>query len=87
MGPRERVLQGGQLATMAPPCGGRQPRGQLESASRDVWVIEDAAVGIQRALAKLEDVEGLERYQKQLTQVLRELTELREYLCIPPSFN
>ena len=62
-------------------------QGQLESASRDVWLIEDAAVGIQRALAKVEDAEKLERYQRQLTQVLRELTELKEYLCIPPGFN
>ena len=62
-------------------------QGQLESASRDVWVIEDAAIGIQRDLANLEDAERLERYHKQLTQVLRELTVLREYLGIPPGFS
>ena len=50
-------------------------------------MIEDAAIGIQRALANLEDAERLERYHKQLTQVLRELTELREYLGIPPGFS
>jgi hypothetical protein len=62
-------------------------QGQLESASRDVWLIEDAAAAIEGALAKIEDAEKLERYRKQLTQVLTELTELKEYLCIPPGFN
>jgi hypothetical protein len=62
-------------------------QGQLESAARDVWVIEDATVDIQRALAEVEDAGRLERYQKQLMQVLRELTELKEYLCIPQGFN
>lgn len=62
-------------------------QGQLESASRDVWVIEDAAADIERALVKIEDAERLERYQKQLTQVLRDLTELKEYLSIPPALS
>jgi hypothetical protein len=62
-------------------------QGQLESASRDAWVIEDAAAGIQRTLAEVEDAERLEKYQKQLMNVLRELNELKECLCIPPGFN
>jgi hypothetical protein len=62
-------------------------QGQLESASRDVWVIEDAAMGIQRSLVKVEDAERIDRYQKQLTHVLKELTELKEHLRIPAECN
>jgi len=77
-----------QFCRSALACGHTlATHGQLESASRDVWLIEDAAVGIQLALAVVEDAERLERYQKQLMQVLRELTELKEYLCIPPGFD
>jgi len=87
--PRGRRLEAEFLfCQSALACGNAlASQGQLESASRDVWVIEDAAAVIQRALAKVGDDERRDRYQRQLTQLLRELTELKEYLSIPPSLS
>jgi hypothetical protein len=86
--PRNRLDAELHFCRSALACGNAlATQGQLELASRDVWVIEDAAVGIQRALVEIQDAERLDRYQMQLTQVLTELTELKEYLAIPPGLN
>lgn len=56
-------------------------QGQLESASRDVWLVEDTAGAIESVLAKVEDAEKLDRYQREFTAVQKELSDLRSYLC------
>lgn len=62
-------------------------QGQFESASRDVWVIEDTAEAIKAFLTKMEDAEGLDRLLIQLAEVQRGLNDLRRYLDIPPAAN
>jgi hypothetical protein len=58
-------------------------RGELESASRTMWLVEDAADALRPVLARDGDTEGLNEYQTQLTLVLRDLNALRQYLGIP----
>ncbi len=58
--------------------------GQLESAARDVWVVQDTAEAVKSLLTKMEDAEGLDRLVIQLTEVRRGLNDLRRYLDIPP---
>ena len=60
-------------------------QGQLESATRDVWVVEDTAQTVKSVLAKIEDAEGLDRLVIQLAEVQRGLNDLRGYLDIPPA--
>ena len=59
-------------------------QGQLESATRDVWVVADAADSVRNILAKAGDAEGLDRLVIQLAEVQRGLNDLRRYLDIPP---
>jgi len=59
-------------------------QGQLESATRDVWVVEDTAQAIKSLLSKTQDAEGLDRLVIQLAEVQRGLNDLRRYLDIPP---
>jgi hypothetical protein len=59
-------------------------QGQLESATRDVWVIEDTADAVRSVPAKVEDAEQLDRLNRQLAEVQRGLNDLRMYLAIPP---
>src|SRR5271170_1993937 len=58
-------------------------QGQLESATRDVWVVEDTADAVKRVLAKVEEAEGLDRLVIQLAEVQRGLNDLKRYLDIP----
>jgi hypothetical protein len=58
-------------------------QGQLESATRDVWVIADSADSVRNILAKVEDAEQLGRSNRQLAEVQRGLNDLRMYLAIP----
>jgi hypothetical protein len=60
-------------------------QGQLESATRDVWVVADAADSVRNILAKAGDAEGLDRLVIQLAEVQRGLNDLRGYLDIPPA--
>ena len=60
---------------------------QLESATRDVWVVEDTAQAIKSLLSKTQDAEGLDRLVIQLAEVQRGLNDLRKYLDIPPESN
>jgi hypothetical protein len=71
---RGALLRGNALAN----------QGQLESASRDVWLVEDTACAIESMLAKVEDAERLLRYQREFDAVQKELSDLRNYLCISP---
>jgi len=48
-----------------------------------MWLVEDLADAMRPVLAKVKDMEGLDRYQAQLAKVLRDLSELQRYLCIP----
>jgi hypothetical protein len=57
--------------------------GQLESATREVWVVEDTAEAVEGLLTKIEDAEGLDRLVIQLAEVQRSLNDLRRYLDIP----
>jgi hypothetical protein len=62
-------------------------QGELESASRDVWLIEDATAAIEQALARIQDPDPLQRYQAQLAHVMKQLAELKQYLSIPSSVH
>ena len=44
-------------------------QGQLESATRDVWVIAYTADSVKNILAKVEDAEHLDRLNRQLAEV------------------
>ena len=57
-------------------------QGELDSASRDAWLVEDAAPAIRRVLAKVEDSERLNRYRAELNYVQRGLDDLRTSLGI-----
>lgn len=59
-------------------------QGQLESITRDVWVVEDTAEAVEGLLTKIEDAEGLDRLVIQRAEVQRSLNDLRRYLDIPP---
>lgn len=59
-------------------------QGQLELATRDVWVVEDTAQAVKSLLVKMEDAEALDRLVIQLAEVQRRLNDLRGYLDIPP---
>jgi hypothetical protein len=59
-------------------------QGQLESATRDVWVVKTAADFVKSFLAKTERGEGLDRLVIQLNEVQKGLNDLRMYLDIPP---
>lgn len=71
---RSALARGNVLAT----------QGQLESATRDVWAIKDAADFVKSLLAKAEDGEGLDRLVIQLNEVQKGLNDLRIYLNLPP---
>jgi hypothetical protein len=60
-------------------------QGQLESATRDVWVVEDTAEVVKGLLTKIEHAEGLDRVAVQLAQVQKGLNDLKRYLDIPPA--
>jgi len=60
-------------------------QGQFESATRDVWVVEDTAEAVKGLLTGIEDAEGLNRLVIQLAEVQRGLNDLRRYLDIPPA--
>jgi hypothetical protein len=62
-------------------------QGQLASATRDVWLIADAADAVKSFLARMEDIECLDRLNTQLAEVERGLNDLRRYLDIPPDAN
>ena len=57
--------------------------GELDSASRDAWLVEDTAPVIRRVLAKVKDSERLNRYRSELNYVQRGLNDLRTSLGIP----
>jgi hypothetical protein len=57
--------------------------GELESASRDVWLVEDTAHAVEKVLVKMKDAESQDRYQRELTYVQRGLDDLRGHLGIP----
>ena len=59
-------------------------QGQLELATRDVWVVEDTVQAVKSLLTKMEDVEALDRLVIQLAEVQRGLKDLRRYLDILP---
>jgi len=59
-------------------------QGQLESATRDVWAVKDAADFVRRVLAKGEVADGIDRMITQLNEVQRGLNDLTRYLDIPP---
>jgi predicted negative regulator of RcsB-dependent stress response len=59
-------------------------QGQLESATRDLRAVEDAAGTVKKALAKAEDEEFLDQWNRQLAEVQRGLSELSSKLDIPP---
>ncbi len=59
-------------------------QGQLESATKELWLVEDTAEAMETVVARIEDTDKLRAYQRELTQLRRELGELRTYLCIPP---
>lgn len=56
--------------------------GELDSASRDAWLVEDTAPIIRRVLANVKDSEKLYRYQAELNYVQRGLDDLRTSLGI-----
>jgi hypothetical protein len=60
-------------------------QGQLESATRDVWLVEDTAEVVKGLLTKIEHAEGLDRVAVQLAQVQKGLNDLKRYLDIPPA--
>jgi len=60
-------------------------QGQFESATRDVWVVEDTGEAVKGLLIGIEDAEGLNRLVIQLAEVQRGLNDLRRYLDIPPA--
>jgi hypothetical protein len=58
-------------------------QGQLESATRDVWVIEDTADAVKSVLAKIEDIQRFDRLKIQLAAVQKGLKDLKRCLDIP----
>jgi len=50
--------------------------GELETASRAGWLVEDATTAIRPVLANVAEAERLDQYQRQLARVLRDLSEL-----------
>jgi chromosome segregation ATPase len=71
---RWALLRGNSLAA----------QGQLESATKELWLVEDAAEAMESVIARIDDADKLDAYQKEVAQLRRELCELRMYLCIPP---
>jgi hypothetical protein len=59
-------------------------QGQLELATRDLRAVEDTADTVKKALAKAEDQEFLDRWNRQLAEVQRGINELSSKLDIPP---
>ena len=64
-------------------CTTLASHGELESACRDAWLVEDTARAIEGALVKVKDAQRLDRYQRELTYVQRGLDDLRSHLGIP----
>ena len=60
-------------------------QGQFESATRDVWVVEDTGEAVKGLLTGIEDAEGLNRLVIQLAEVQRGLNDLRRHLDVPPA--
>jgi hypothetical protein len=60
---------------------------QLASATRDVWVVADAAHAIKVFLDGMKDGDGLARLRTALAEVQSGLNDLRSYLDIPPEAN
>ena len=56
--------------------------GELDSASRDAWLVEDMAPVIRRVLAKVKDSERLNLYRAELNYIRRGLDDLRTSLGI-----
>jgi hypothetical protein len=59
-------------------------QGQMESATRDLWAVEDAVDAVTKALAKAGNEEFLDRRNRQLSEVQRGLHKLSSTLDIPP---
>jgi len=71
---RSALLRGNQLAA----------QGQLETATRELWLAEDTVEAMDSVVARIEDPDKLRSYQREVAQVQKELGDLRTYLCIPP---
>ena len=56
--------------------------GELDSACRDAWLVEDTAPVIKRVLAKVKDSEILNQYQAELNYIQCSLDDLRTSLGI-----
>jgi len=65
-------------------CSVLAMQGQLESATRGVWAVKDAADSVKRLLAKGEVADGLDHMIIQLNEVQKGLNDLTRYLDIPP---
>ncbi len=72
---RWALLRGNSLAA----------QGQLESATKELWLVEDTAEAIESIIARIEDAEKLDAYRREVAQVRKDLGQLRTYLCIPPA--
>jgi len=59
-------------------------QGQFESATKQLWLVEDTAQALQTIIVRIEDADKLNAYQTEVAQLQKDLGELRRYLCIPP---
>jgi|ERR1700729_3369486 putative AlgH/UPF0301 family transcriptional regulator len=62
-------------------------QGQLDSACRLLWLVEDAACCMKPILTNLQSAERIDQYQAQIGLVLKDLSELRQILCIPAGLD
>ena len=65
-------------------CHALAMRGQVESATREVWVVNDAADAVKSFIAKAENMERLDDLTCQLAAVQTGLNDFRRYLDLPP---
>ncbi len=65
-------------------CNALAKEGKLESTTREVWVVNDAADAVKSFIAKAENIERLDDLNCQLAAVQRGLNKFRSYLELPP---
>jgi hypothetical protein len=57
-------------------------QGELESASRLLWLAEDAACSMKPILKNFQNAAAGDQYRRQLGFVLKDLCDLKQVLCI-----
>ena len=65
-------------------CHALAMQGKLESASREVWVVDDAADAVKSFIARAQGLEQLDNLNSQLAAVQTGLNDFKRYLDLPP---